>query len=84
MNPMKAREPGKDAFAVFLQRMGARYRPQLRDIAVMAWVDGRHVGAGCVAGPLPVGGAGTAAARGQHHALPGGAFLTSVTAASGA
>jgi steroid delta-isomerase-like uncharacterized protein len=57
------RERGRDAFAVFLARMNASYREQLRDIVVLATIDGDRTDQG-----LPP-------ASGQKYVLPGGAFF---------
>ena len=70
------RETGKAAFAVFMQRMDASYREQLRDIVVFATQDGDRAAAEYVVhGQYLRDDAGLPPARGQAYELPGGAFF---------
>jgi steroid delta-isomerase-like uncharacterized protein len=71
-----AREIGRDTFARFLARMQRSYREQLKDIVVMASVDGRHAAAQYVVhGEYLADDEGLPPARGQRYVLPGGAFF---------
>lgn len=71
-----AREVGRQAFAVFLQRMEASYREQLRDVVVMASEDGLRVAAEYVVhGQYHHTDDGLPPAQGQRYVLPGGAFF---------
>lgn len=71
-----ARETGRAAFAAFLARMEACYREQLRDIVVMASLDGERAAAEYVVhGQYHHSDAGLPAATGQTYVLPGGAFF---------
>lgn len=71
-----AREVGRQAFAVFLQRMEASYREQLRDVVVMASEDGLRVAAEYVVhGRYHHTDDGLPPAQGQRYVLPGGAFF---------
>ena len=70
------RETGKAAFAVFMQRMDASYREQLRDIVVFATQDGDRAAAEYVVhGEYLRDDEGLPPARGQPYVLPGGAFF---------
>ena len=70
------RETGKAAFAVFMQRMDASYREQLRDIVVFATQDGDRAAAEYVGhGQYLHDDEGLPPARGQPYVLPGGAFF---------
>ena len=71
-----AREVGRQAFAVFLQRMEASYREQLRDVVVMASEDGLRVAAEYVVhGQYHHTDDGLPPAQGQRYVLPGGALF---------
>ncbi|HRO27025.1 MAG TPA: ketosteroid isomerase-related protein [Luteimonas sp.] len=70
------RETGREAFAAFLSRMEHSYREQLREIVVMATVDGSRAAAEYeVHGEYLAADAGLPSARGQRYVLPGGAFF---------
>ena len=70
------RETGKAAFAVFMQRMDASYREQLRDIVVFATQDGDRAAAEYVVhGEYLRDDEGLPPAKGQKYVLPGGAFF---------
>lgn len=70
------RQTGKAAFAAFLERMDRCYREQLKDIVVMATLDGTRVAAEYVVhGRYLADDAGLPPARGQTYVLPGGAFF---------
>lgn len=70
------RETGKAAFAVFMQRMDASYREQLRDIVVLVTQDGLRAAAEYVVhGEYLHTDEGLPPADGQTYALPGGAFF---------
>ena len=70
------REIGREAFAAFLQRMNRCYREQLKDIVVLANVDGARVAAEYVVhGEYLADDTGLPPARGQKYVLPGGAFF---------
>ncbi len=70
------RETGRDAFAVFLQRMDRCYREQLKDIVVMANGDGTRVADEYVVhGEYLADDTGLPPAKGQTYVLPGGAFF---------
>jgi steroid delta-isomerase-like uncharacterized protein len=70
------REVGREAFAVFLQRMNRCYREQLKDIVVLANVGGARVAAEYVVhGEYLADDTGLPPARGQKYVLPGGAFF---------
>lgn len=71
-----ARETGREAFAAFLGRMNASYREQLRDIVVLASLDGDRAAAEYVVhGEYLNTDEGLPPARGQAYVLPGGAFF---------
>lgn len=71
-----AREIGIDAFRAFLARMQKSYAEQLRDIRILASVDGRHAAAEYVVhGQYLADDDGLPPARGQSYVLPGGAFF---------
>ena len=70
------RETGRAAYAAFLARMNASYREQLRDIVVLASLDGERAAAEYVVhGQYHHTDAGLPEARGQAYVLPGGAFF---------
>jgi steroid delta-isomerase-like uncharacterized protein len=70
------REVGRAAFAAFLARMDASYREQLRDIVVLASLDGDRAAAEYVVhGQYLRDDAGLPPAQGQAYVLPGGAFF---------
>ncbi|KQN95602.1 MULTISPECIES: ketosteroid isomerase-related protein [Stenotrophomonas] len=70
------RESGVEAFAAFLQRMDASYREQLRDVVVMASLDGTRAAAEYVVhGEYHHTDEGLPPANGQRYVLPGGAFF---------
>ncbi len=70
------REFGRDAFAVFLARMNSSYREQLRDIIVLATIDGDRAAAEYVVhGEYHSTDEGLPPANGQKYVLPGGAFF---------
>lgn len=70
------RETGREAFAAFLGRMNASYREQLRDIVVLASLDGDRAAAEYVVhGQYLHTDEGLPPANGQTYALPGGAFF---------
>ena len=70
------RETGKASFAVFMQRMDASYREQLRDIVVFATQDGDRAAAEYVVhGEYHSTDEGLPPATGQTYVLPGGAFF---------
>lgn len=70
------RELGRDAFAVFLERMNSSYREQLRDIIVLATIDGDRAAAEYVVhGEYHGTDEGLPSASGQKYVLPGGAFF---------
>ncbi len=71
-----ARETGREAFAAFLTRMNASYRERLRDIVVLATIDGDRAAAEYVVhGEYHSTDEGLPAANGQTYVLPGGAFF---------
>ncbi|WP_454828115.1 ketosteroid isomerase-related protein [Pseudoxanthomonas wuyuanensis] len=71
-----ARETGREAFAAFLQRMSASYSEQLRDIVVLAALDGNRAAAEyLVHGQYHHTDEGLPPASGQTYVLPGGAFF---------
>ena len=71
-----ARETGREAFATFLARMHASYREQLRDIVVLASLDGDRAAAEYVVhGEYHSTDEGLPPATGQTYVLPGGAFF---------
>ena len=71
-----ARETGKEAFAAFLTRMNGSYREQLRDVVVLATLDGQRAAAEYVVhGEYLRTDEGLPAAKGQRYVLPGGAFF---------
>ena len=71
-----ARETGREAFAAFLARMNASYRERLRDIVVLATIDGDRAAAEYVVhGEYHSTDEGLPAANGQTYVLPGGAFF---------
>ena len=70
------RETGREAFATFLSRMEASYREQLRDIVVLATLDGQRAAAEYVVhGEYHGTDEGLPPAKGQKYVLPGGAFF---------
>lgn len=70
------RETGRTAFAAFLARMDACYREQLRDIVVLASLDGDRAAAEYVVhGEYLRSDEGLPPATGQKYVLPGGAFF---------
>ena len=70
------REVGRERFASFLARMQASYDEQLRDIVVMATIDGDRAAAEYVVhGRYLRTDAGLPPANGQRYVLPGGAFF---------
>ena len=70
------RETGREAFATFLSRMEASYREQLRDIVVLATLDGQRAAAEYVVhGEYHSTDEGLPPASGQKYVLPGGAFF---------
>ena len=70
------RETGREAFATFLSRMDASYREQLRDIVVLATLDGQRAAAEyMVHGEYHSTDEGLPPASGQKYVLPGGAFF---------
>jgi len=72
-----ARETGREAFAAFLARMDRCYAEQLRDIVVLASVDGMRAAAEYVVhGQYKATDAGLPEATGQRYVLPGGAFFS--------
>lgn len=71
-----AREEGIDTFRQFMARMDAHYREQLRDIVVMASLDGDRAAAEYVVhGTYLSDDDGLPPASGQTYVLPGGAFF---------
>lgn len=71
-----ARETGRAAFAAFLERMQRSYREELRDIVVLASLDGDRAAAEYVVhGEYRHTGEGLPPANGQRYVLPGGAFF---------
>jgi len=71
-----AREVGKAAFAAFLARMNGSYREQLRDVVVLASLDGQRAAAEyTVHGEYLRTDEGLPPANGQRYVLPGGAFF---------
>lgn len=76
----RPRETGREAFAAFMARMDRCYREQLREIVVMATVDGARAAAeymvhGEYLATDPGAGPDVPAAHGQRYVLPGGAFF---------
>lgn len=70
------RETGKEAFRLFLIKMGHTYRERLEDIVVMASDDGTRAAAEFVVhGEYRQGEEGLPPARGQRYVLPAGAFF---------
>ena len=70
------REVGRDAFTAFLARMNTSYREQLRDIVVLASLDGDRAAAEFVVhGQYLQSDEGLPPAQGQTYVLPGGAFF---------
>ena len=71
-----ARETGREAFAAFLARMNGSYREQLRDVVVLASLDGQRAAAEYVVhGEYLRTDEGLPPANGQRYVLPGGAFF---------
>lgn len=69
------REVGRDAFAAFMARMDRCYRETLADIVVMADPTGTRAAAEFIVhGEYLMTDEGLPEARGQHYALPAGAF----------
>ncbi len=70
------REVGREAFAGFLARMHSSYREQLRDLVVLATLDGDRAAAEyAVHGQYHAPAAGFPPASGQHYRLAGGTFF---------
>ncbi len=70
------REPGRDRFAAFLQRMNMSYSEQLKNIVVMANETGTRAAAEYVVhGVYKATDEGLPLAQGQSYVLPGGAFF---------
>lgn len=70
------REEGRAAFAAFLARMHSSYREQLRQIVVLATLDGDRAAAEYVVhGEYHHTDEGLPPASGQTYVLPGGAFF---------
>jgi len=70
------RETGRDTFRAFLARMQRSYREELRDVVVMASIDGSRAAAEYVVhGQYLADDEGLPPARGQRYVLPGGAFF---------
>lgn len=70
------RESGKEAFAVFMERMNKHYREQLVDMEIMASADGSHAAAEFVVlGEYLCTDEGLPKAKGQTYRLPAGAFF---------
>lgn len=70
------REVGREAFAAFLARMNASYREQLRQVVVLATLDGDRAAAEyMVHGQYHGTDEGLPPANGQTYVLPGGAFF---------
>ena len=71
-----ARETGRKAFAAFLARMNASYREQLRDVVVLASLDGNRAAAEYIVhGQYHSTDEELPPANGQTYVLPGGAFF---------
>ncbi len=71
-----AREEGIATFTTFMARMDAHYKEQLRDIVVMASLDGDRAAAEYVVhGTYLSDDDGLPPANGQTYVLPGGAFF---------
>lgn len=70
------RQVGREAFRAFLSRMDRCYGEQLRDIALLASVDGTRAAAEYVVHGIYLStDEGLPEARGQSYVLPGGAFF---------
>jgi steroid delta-isomerase-like uncharacterized protein len=70
------RQVGREAFRAFLSRMDRCYGEQLRDIALLASVDGTRAAAEYVVhGIYLITDEGLPEAKGQGYVLPGGAFF---------
>lgn len=70
------REVGKEAFAVFMDKMNNHYREQLTDIVIMSSVDGSRASAEfMVNGEYLNTDEGLPEANGQQYTLPAGAFF---------
>ena len=70
------REIGREAFAAFLARMDSSYREQLRDLIVLATIDGDRAAAEYVVhGEYHRTDEGLPPAKGQQDVLAGGAFF---------
>jgi steroid delta-isomerase-like uncharacterized protein len=70
------REVGRDAFAVFLERMDERYSEQVSELVVMADERGERFAAEfTVTGRYLKADAGFPAAHGQRYEVPAGAFF---------
>lgn len=70
------RETGREAFAVFMERMNRHYRERLTDIVVFASADGRRAAAEFVVnGEYLRSDEGLPEAKGQRYTLPAGAFF---------
>ncbi|EHQ05331.1 ketosteroid isomerase-related protein [Leptonema illini] len=70
------RETGREAFAVFMERMNRHYRERLTDIVVFASADGRRAAAEFIVnGEYLASDEGLPEAKGQRYTLPAGAFF---------
>jgi len=70
------RETGRGTFRAFLARMQRSYREELRDVVVMASIDGSRAAAEYVVhGQYLADDEGLPPAHGQRYVLPGGAFF---------
>lgn len=70
------RETGRDAFAVFMQRMNASYSERITDIVIMVNADGSRAAVEyTVLGTYLNTDEGLPPAHGQKYRLPGGAFF---------
>lgn len=70
------RETGKEAFALFMQRMNRCYKEEIVDVVIMASADGVHASAEFeVLGTYLQTDEGLPPATGQRYRLPAGAFF---------
>lgn len=70
-------EHGKEAFAIFMQRMAKSYREHISSLVIMTNDDGTHAAAEfIVEGEYLSTDAGLPDAKGQTYRLPGGTFFT--------
>jgi steroid delta-isomerase-like uncharacterized protein len=70
------RQVGREAFRAFLSRMDRCYGEQLRDIALLASIDGTRAAAEYVVHGIYLStDEGLPEAKGQGYVLPGGAFF---------